>query len=259
MESQTDIGKVVIISTSDGFLAKSLITKLERIGIKADFSHADIKEIEKHTEEMELAIMFMSEELEEIPETLVFLKDTLQEKERGLILIGEEQQYDFVKKTIPSQLITEYFKRPLDIDKLMKSIGSYLDNNTGEKRRKTVLIVDDDITYMRTVYEWLKGSYHVGMAPNGVQAISYLARHKADLVLLDYEMPVANGPQVLSMLKNDSETDRIPVMFLTGRGDKDSVLSVVGLSPVDYLLKTIDKETLLKKLNDFFAGTRNQG
>ena len=121
MESQTDIGKVVIISTSDGFLAKSLITKLERIGIKADFSHADIKELEKHTEEMELAILFMSEELEEMPETLVFLKDTLQEKERGLILIGEEQQYDFVKKTIPSQLITEYFKRPLDIDKLMKS------------------------------------------------------------------------------------------------------------------------------------------
>ena len=47
---------------------------------------------------------------------------------------------------------------------------------------------------MRTVYEWLKGSYHVGMASSGVQAISYLARNKADLVLLDYEMPVANGP-----------------------------------------------------------------
>ncbi len=54
------------------------------------------------------------------------------------------------------------------------------------------------------------------------------------------------------MLKNDAETGQIPVMFLTGHGDKDSVLSVVGLSPVDYLLKTIDKETLLKKLDDFF-------
>ena len=45
-------------------------------------------------------------------------------------------------------------------------------------------------------------------------------------------------------------------MFLTGHGDRDSVLSVVSLSPVDYLLKSIDKQTLLKKLKDFFAGKR---
>ena len=91
------------------------------------------------------------------------------------------------------------------------------------------------------------------MSSNGVQAISYLAKNKADLVLLDYEMPVANGPQVLEMLRGDSETDQIPVMFLTGHGDKDSVLSVVSLCPVDYLLKTIDKATLLEKLEAFFA------
>ena len=66
-------------------------------------------------------------------------------------------------------------------------------------------------------------------------------------------MPIANGPQVLSMLKSDSNTGQIPVMFLTGHGDKESVLSVVGLSPVDYLLKTIDKKSLLDKLNSFFA------
>ena len=43
------------------------------------------------------------------------------------------------------------------------------------------------------------------------------------------------------------------VMFLTGHGDKDSVLSVVGLSPVDYLLKPIDKNSLLDKLETFFS------
>ncbi len=135
---------------------------------------------------------------------------------------------------------------------VVKRISKYFDENTGDKRKKTVLIVDDDITYMRTVYEWLKDTYHVGMASNGVQAISYLAKNKADLILLDYEMPIANGPQVLSMLKNDSDTGQIPVMFLTGHGDKESVLSVVGLSPVDYLLKTIDKSGLLEKLDHFF-------
>ena len=180
------------------------------------------------------------------------MKDIIQDRDIGLLMIGEDEFFDSAKKSIPEQLVTERFPRPLDIEKLVKRIAAYLDENTGDKRKKTVLIVDDDINYMRAVYGWLKGEYHVGMASNGVQAIGYLAKNKADLILLDYEMPIANGPQVLSMLKNDSETGQIPVMFLTGHGDRESVMSVIGLSPVDYLLKTIDKETLLAKLDAFF-------
>ena len=246
-------GKVVIVSFSESFLAKSLITKLGDPGIKAVFVHADIKEIEKYSEEMELVVLFMSEEIETVPETLVYLKDIVQDKELGLLLIGEDAQYASIKRTLPDTVVTDMFKRPLDIDMVVKRICSYFDENIGDKRKKTILIVDDDITYMRTVYEWLKDTYHVGMASNGVQAISYLAKNKADLILLDHEMPIANGPQVLSMLKNDSDTGQIPVMFLTGHGDKASVLSVVGLSPVDYLLKTIDKNSLLEKLKHFFV------
>ena len=244
--------KAVIVSVDDGFLAKSMVNKLREGNIDAVFSHADIKEIKKISEEAGIFVVFMSEELQIMPETLVFIKDIVTDKDLGLILIGEQEQYDNVLKTIPAQLVTEWFKRPLDIEKLIKKVTSFIDENTGDKRKKTILIVDDDITYMRNVYEWLKESYHVGMASNGVQAISYLAKTHADLILLDYEMPIANGPQVLSMLKNDSETGQIPVMFLTGHGDRESVLSVVGLSPVDYLLKTIDKKTLLSKLDSFF-------
>ena len=252
MAMDTGAGKVVIVSMTDSFLAKSLVTKLERVNIKADFAHAEMKELEKYAKSMELIVLFLSEEFEAAPEVLVYLKDIIQGRDIGLLMIGEDEFFDFAKKSIPEQLVTERFLRPLDIDKLVKRIGVYLDENTGDKRKKTVLIVDDDINYMRTVYVWLKGEYHVGMASNGVQAISYLAKNKADLILLDYEMPIANGPQVLSMLKNDSETGQIPVMFLTGHGDKESVMSVIGLNPVDYLLKTIDKETLLAKLDAFF-------
>ncbi|MCR4793112.1 MAG: response regulator [Lachnospiraceae bacterium] len=256
MENSTKLGKVVIVSVTESFLAKSLITKIEGAGMQAEFSHADVRELGSHINDAELIILYMSEELEAVPETLVYLKDTIQDKDMGLILIGDEPQYETVVKTVSEQFVTEWFKRPLDIDKLIRRVSTYLDENTGDRKKKTVLIVDDDITYMRTVYEWIKDRYHVGMASNGVQAISYLAKNKADLVLLDYEMPIANGPQVLSMLKNDAETGNIPVMFLTGHGDKDSVLSVVGLNPVDYLLKTIDKDTLLNKLADFFEKQR---
>ena len=246
-------GMVLVVSPKESFLATSLVTKLETMGMAAGLSHGQIKDIEKVREKIELIILFLNpEDTEDMTENLVYLKDAANDLDRKMIIIGDESDRAEVKSIIPETLMLEWFTRPLVMDDLIKCIRKYMEENTGENRKKTVLIVDDDITYMRTVYEWLKDSYHVGMASSGVQAISYLARNKADLILLDYEMPIANGPQVLEMLKSDSETGQIPVMFLTGHGDRDSVLSVVSLCPVDYLLKTIDKDTLQKKLSDFF-------
>ena len=253
MDNKTQIGEVLVVCRSESFLAKSIVSKIQSEGIVASLCHGNIEDIERYRERAELIVLFMDEEIDEMTESLVYIKDLANDLDRRIVLIGSSTEYKTATQSIPEQLVQEWFERPLAMDDLIRCIQKYMAENTGEKRKKTVLIVDDDITYMRTIYEWLKGRYHVGMASSGLQAISYLTKNKADLVLLDYEMPIANGPQVLSMLKNDSDTGQIPVMFLTGHGDKESVLSVVGLSPVDYLLKTIDKNSLLEKLKHFFA------
>ena len=54
------------------------------------------------------------------------------------------------------------------------------------------------------------------------------------------------------MLRSDDETKIIPVMFLTGKSDKESVMAVVSLKPEGYFLKTIQKDELLEKLGEFF-------
>jgi CheY-like chemotaxis protein len=90
------------------------------------------------------------------------------------------------------------------------------------------------------------------MVNSGLQAIKFLGKNKVDLILLDHEMPVTSGPQVLEMLRSDEETKSIPVMFLTGKSDKNSVMEVVALKPEGYFLKTIEKEELLEKLQEFF-------
>ena len=95
------------------------------------------------------------------------------------------------------------------------------------------------------------------MANSGLQAIKWLGKNKADLILLDYEMPITDGPQVLEMLRSDEDTKYIPVMFLTGKGDKESVMSVLSLKPQGYFLKTIDKIELLEKLKEFFILHKN--
>nr|MCR5272916.1 response regulator [Lachnospiraceae bacterium] len=107
-------------------------------------------------------------------------------------------------------------------------------------------------TYLGLVRDWLKNTYKVAMVNSGLQAIKWLGKNKADLILLDHEMPVTNGPQVLEMLRSDEETRNIPVIFLTGKSDKESVMAVVALKPEGYLLKNISKEELLEKLEEFF-------
>ena len=50
--------------------------------------------------------------------------------------------------------------------------------------KQKVLIVDDDASYLSIVREWLKETYKVYMANSGLQAIKWLAKNKADLILL---------------------------------------------------------------------------
>ena len=126
---------------------------------------------------------------------------------------------------------------------------------TTEEKRKTdkhILLIDDDLTYLKTVQNWLSSRYRVTIARSGMQAITYIANHTPDLILLDYEMPITSGPKVLEMIRSEHDTESIPIIFLTGRSDKGSVMSVMGLKPQGYLLKSMTKEQILETIDNFF-------
>ena len=74
-----------------------------------------------------------------------------------------------------------------------------------------------------------------------------------DLILLDYEMPEVDGPQVLAMLRNDQELANIPVVFLTGINNPESIEKLLSLNPAGYILKSTTSEDLRSTLSDLFA------
>ena len=55
------------------------------------------------------------------------------------------------------------------------------------------------------------------------------------------------------LLKGESFSADIPVMFLTGKNSRELVLNAIDLRPVDYILKSIDKRSLMDKLESYFA------
>ena len=91
------------------------------------------------------------------------------------------------------------------------------------------------------------------MARSGVQAITWLARNSVDIILLDYEMPVTNGLQVLEMLRSEQFSKDIPIIFLTGKSDKDTIMKVMALKPAGYLLKNVTRFQLLAYLQNYFV------
>ncbi len=117
---------------------------------------------------------------------------------------------------------------------------------------KHILIVDDDPNYARLVHDWLKDSYKVTMVTSGQQALKWLTNHDVDLMLLDYEMPEMPGPQVIEKMRDDPILAQLPVMVLTGKNDRESIMRILSLDPADYLLKNIEKAELEEKLQAFF-------
>ena len=87
---------------------------------------------------------------------------------------------------------------------------------------------------------------------SGQELLDFVQDNNPDLILLDYEMPICSGPDLLELIRADSSNADIPVMFLTGKGDRESVNKVLSLHPQGYMLKTITRPDMLKTLAEFF-------
>lgn len=116
----------------------------------------------------------------------------------------------------------------------MFEVKKYLKENKEDKRKK-ILVVDDSKVILQSMKELFEKDYQVSLAKSGLAAIRCITLDRPDLVLLDYEMPVCDGGQILKMIRSEEETADIAVIFLTGRGDKESVEKVMSLRPAGYL------------------------
>ncbi|MCR4909133.1 MAG: response regulator [Lachnospiraceae bacterium] len=244
---------ILIVAPAEGFIIKGLETKLLGIGVESEYSPPKLKELQNKCYKGDLIIIFTDDSVESIADVFVFIKDFCIERDKQVIVVGTKNEYDVLKEYITEDIIAEFFERPLDIGSLLNKVESCLEKGTEQERRKSILVVDDDVSYMSMIMDWLKDSYRVSLANSGMSAITWLAKNRADLILLDYEMPITTGPKVLEMLRSDAELSDIPVMFLTGKGDKESIMKVLALKPVGYLLKTVKKEELRGTIKKFFV------
>ena len=249
--------KIVLVRNEETFLVnaiKNAMLAAKYTVVESSYSIADLS-VKKGG--ASLILLYTDPDFEEHRDAMVYLKDLCVEQKMIMMVIGDKPAFDLVHQYVPKEDIAFEVTRPLDMGDLMSKIAIATDDEFEMQRRKCILIVDDDLTFLQMIREWLKDTYRVGMANSGTQAVAWLATNKADLILLDYDMPVLDGPKVMEMLKSESFSNSTPVMFLTGKNDRESVTNVISLKPVDYLLKSISKDRLLATLDAFFKSRKN--
>lgn len=154
----------------------------------------------------------------------------------------------------------------VDSKNAMNTIKDYLNRNnepvkgkeseTEDKEsssKKRILVVDDSDFIRTRIVKLLEGDYEMLEANSSLSAIQSLTVTRPDLIILDYEMPVCDGRQALEMIRSEKDTADIPVIFLTGRGDRESVQKVMELKPARYLLKTMSDDDVKKNIDHFFG------
>lgn len=138
----------------------------------------------------------------------------------------------------------------------MAEVEKYLNQSSAEweeiSRKKKVLVVDDSDFMLKTVEDLLTKDYEVMLAKSGLSAIRSITLERPDLILLDYEMPVCDGSQVLEMIRAEETFADIPVIFLTSRVDRESVKKVIELKPEGYLSKSLQPADVKKEVDHYF-------
>lgn len=116
------------------------------------------------------------------------------------------------------------------------------------KTRLRILAVDDNSINLATIEQELRGSYEVITVNSGIRAIQYLRTAKPDLILLDIQMALKDGIETLKEIRALENGATIPVIMLTAKQDKESIIECSKLGALDYVLKPFNAKNLQERI-----------
>ena len=243
---------ILVVSQTKGYLLNVIEERLKGLEeYQVVGTKAEVNEISNIKEPMDAILLYVDYELIKEQQALIFLRDKAIEECTPIFVLGDSNDIDDIRGIIPAHIMQKEFTRPIDVGNVVTVVDEYVQNH-GRHVKKKILVVDDSGAVLRNVKGWLEDRYQVILANSGAMAIKYLALNRPDLVLLDYEMPVVNGKQVLEMIRTETEFADIPVIFLTSKNDRESITQVMSLKPEGYLLKNMKPEDIVKTIDDFF-------
>ncbi len=243
---------ILIVSEVKNHLMLSIKEHLKNASYNGHLVPADIGAIDDVKVSLNGILVSADWETIKQQQALNVLKNRAISEGIPIFTIGHKDSLKVLKLIISDRLVAHEFVRPINmhVSDMVNKMDSLIKQYNQQKK---ILVVDDSGAMLRAVKGWLGDKYSVFTANSGAMAIKYLALNRPDLILLDYEMPVVDGKQVLEMIRAETDFADIPVMFLTKRSDNDSITNVKELKPEGYLLKTMESSMIVQAIDEFFT------
>lgn len=118
-----------------------------------------------------------------------------------------------------------------------------------EANRYVALIVDDSLQTIAMMNDVLDNAgFDVLIALEGQQALTITKNITPDIILMDAVMPVMNGFETCSKLKDEPKLKQVPIIFMTGLDDTESIVKGFDAGGIDYITKPINIDELIIRM-----------
>jgi PleD family two-component response regulator len=118
-----------------------------------------------------------------------------------------------------------------------------------EQRLPRVLAVDDDPFQHKLLRRILADEpVELMLAVSSAEAMALISEQRPDLILMDLDLPDVDGLETTRRLKASERLSAIPVIMVTGHGDRSTVVDSLNAGAVDFVVKPLDKSVLLAKI-----------
>ena len=259
-----NIPDLLIISQGSAFMVNSLENNIKKEGIYVSRCEPTVRDVDEHINGKDIVLLFAGDFIKNSSGLLSYITSKCADECNHFCIVGYPNEIAEIEKEVDISRISAEFTRPFDMKEFTAKIKSIAyhesaapkpeeKSGASDGRRHNILMCDDDMMFLKMVQEWLHEKYNITIVKTGIMAVPFALNNMPDLILLDFEMPVMNGPKVLEALREDKKTAQIPVVFLTGHSDKDSVMEVMKMRPQGYLLKSTKKEDIIASVDNFFA------
>ena len=245
---------VLLIQSGQMIVKKGIENNLDAAGFTVISIPDEPDQIIAHRSEADIIVYYPGlSDNSHIGINMNLLGEICQDDSKILCLTGETTDIQAAMLTNGAYRVTKSYPRPVDIEMFVKDMEYFAELEADYHRRKTIFVVDDDSSYLPIIDHWLSDFYNVSCFTSAEDALDGLNTVTPDLMLLDYEMPEINGCELMKSIRTNFPEEKIPIIFLTGKNDKELVFRVLEYKPDGYLLKSSQKDTILDVIHRFFA------
>jgi len=147
----------------------------------------------------------------------------------------------------------DYLIKPFETTSLIECIEKHVEASRAERDKEEngkprILAIDDVVSILKTIKAALHNKYKVHTISRPESVLDFLKLRKPDLILLDYLMPIYNGFELITMIRELPGYEDTPIIMLTSEGTPQQVKHAVSLGACDFIVKPFKESELHEKV-----------